>query len=219
MGRVSQKKESFFWTSYSDLMTSLFFIMLVLFILTIALLSRRVAGLNETLKKGKEIEKSIENIDSTYFTYDSNFKRHTLNNITVSFPTDNASITSIKDEDRIKLLEAGKAIRNFMINAKNNPELEEAQYLVILEGQSSRSKNYTYENDMIFNNDVLSYRRALALYYYWQRQGISFNDLPCELIVSGSGQNSLFREKEEERNQRFVIHIIPKPGVLTKRRQ
>ena len=38
---MSQKKESFFWTSYSDLMTSLFFIMPVLFILVIVLLHKR----------------------------------------------------------------------------------------------------------------------------------------------------------------------------------
>ena len=32
------RKESFFWTSYSDLMTSMFFVMLVLFVLTISML-------------------------------------------------------------------------------------------------------------------------------------------------------------------------------------
>ena len=36
------KKESYFWTSYSDLMTSMFFIMLVLFVLAIALLHRHM---------------------------------------------------------------------------------------------------------------------------------------------------------------------------------
>ena len=39
---MAQKKESFFWTSYSDLMTSLFFVMLVLFILVIVLLHKRI---------------------------------------------------------------------------------------------------------------------------------------------------------------------------------
>ncbi len=36
------KKESFFWTSYSDLMTSLFFVMLVLFVLTVVLLNKKM---------------------------------------------------------------------------------------------------------------------------------------------------------------------------------
>ncbi len=44
---MSNKKESFFWTSYSDLMTSLFFVMLVLFVLTIALLHHKVVEIKE----------------------------------------------------------------------------------------------------------------------------------------------------------------------------
>ena len=39
---MAEKKESFFWTSYSDLMTSLFFIMLTLFVLVIVLLHKRM---------------------------------------------------------------------------------------------------------------------------------------------------------------------------------
>lgn len=213
---MKSKKESFFWTSYSDLMTSLFFIMLVLFIISISLLSRRVDNLRERLNKGEQIEKSIENIDSTYFVYDPVYKRHTLNNISVSFPLNSANIRRIHGDDLQKLLDAGKAICNFMETAKQ--DLPFAQYLVILEGQSSRSQRYTYQRDTLWNNDVLSYRRALALYYYWQDEGIRFNNLPCEVIVSGSGQNSSFRVQPDNafntKNQRFVIHIIPKPGSL-----
>ena len=39
---MAEKRESFFWTSYSDLMTSLFFIMLTLFVLVIVLLHKRM---------------------------------------------------------------------------------------------------------------------------------------------------------------------------------
>ena len=39
---MKKGKESFFWTSYSDLMTSLFIIMLVLFVLVIVLLHKRM---------------------------------------------------------------------------------------------------------------------------------------------------------------------------------
>ena len=69
-----KKKESFFWTSYSDLMTNLFFVMLMLFILAIALLHREVVKIGEErdatkeqLKKIQELEKSIEHIDAQYF--------------------------------------------------------------------------------------------------------------------------------------------------------
>ena len=44
---AKKKRESFFWTSYSDLMTSLFFIMLTLFVLAIALLHREVVQIGK----------------------------------------------------------------------------------------------------------------------------------------------------------------------------
>lgn len=44
------KHNSFFWASYADLMTSLFFIMLVLFILTTVMLKRQV----DEIEKVKE---------------------------------------------------------------------------------------------------------------------------------------------------------------------
>lgn len=45
------KHNSFFWASYADLMTSLFFIMLVLFILTTVMLKRQVDEI-EKVKEG-----------------------------------------------------------------------------------------------------------------------------------------------------------------------
>ena len=46
---MAEKKESFFWTSYSDLMTSLFFIMLTLFVLVIVLLHKRMEATEKQL--------------------------------------------------------------------------------------------------------------------------------------------------------------------------
>lgn len=72
--------------------------------------------------------------------------------------------------------------------------------------------------DEIYNNDVLSYRRARALVQFWKDNELEFKNLPCEVITSGSGQNSPFRvfpdTAKQKENQRFVIHIIPKPGVI-----
>lgn len=39
---MAHKQESYFWTSYSDLMTSLFFVMLVLFVLASAMLKNKI---------------------------------------------------------------------------------------------------------------------------------------------------------------------------------
>jgi flagellar motor protein MotB len=98
-----------------------------------------------------------------------------------------------------------------MLSAKK--KLPDAEYLLIVEGQSSKD-NYP-------RNYELSYSRALSLVKYWTRNGIRFDDLPCEVIISGSGQASRFRVRPEvingeanPANQRFVIHIIPKPGIM-----
>ena len=210
-----KKKESFFWTSYSDLMTNLFFVMLMLFILAIALLHREVVKIGkerdatqEQLAKIKELERSIEHIDAQYFEYVDEYKRHTLKNVNVSFNTNSSKIDDISPEDRDKLLNAGRAIQEFLRKAQRN--ISQAEYMLIVEGQSSKD-NYAY-------NYELSYARALSLVKYWVANDITFDDLPCEIIISGSGQASKFRNLPDvgsnKSNQRFVIHIIPKPGVI-----
>lgn len=208
---MKNRKESFFWTSYSDLMTSLFFIMLVLFIITIGLLHHKINATEQQLRKITELNESIEQINEDYFEYNDKFKRHTLKNISVKFRTNSSDINDIDDNDKNRLIEAGHAIQVFMKNAKN--EIPEAEYLLIVEGQSSK--------DNYIKNYELSYARALALVKYWSESQIYFDDLPCEVIISGSGQSSKFRISPETidgvanpANQRFVIHIIPKPGII-----
>ena len=220
------KKESFFWTSYSDLMTSMFFIMLVLFVVTVALLHKEMLKIGEEreamrierdvtlaqINKIKEIQEATQTIDTTYFRFDENFKRHTLRNIEVSFKTYSPDINDIPQDVRNTLAEAGKAIRESLLQAqKDNPD---AKFLLIVEGQTS--------NDGYVRNYELSYERALSLVKFWSSQKIYFDEAGgihnCELIISGSGKSSKFREypdnKYNTKNQRFVIHIIPKPGEI-----
>ena len=59
---MKRNKESFFWTSYSDLMTSLFFVMLVLFVLTMALLHRKMVATEQELEQIKRVEKSTKDL-------------------------------------------------------------------------------------------------------------------------------------------------------------
>lgn len=207
------KNESFFWTSYSDLMTSLFFVMLVLFILTIVLLHNKIKATENQLKKIKEIEESIRNINSQYFEYDSVYKRHTLKNIRVSFKNYSFNMNDIDYDQKYRLDEVGLSIKSFVDSTvKQNPNVK---YLLVIEGQSSKDNYY---NNEYYNNDVLSYQRALSLFKYWITKGIIFNANHCEAIISGSGQDSPFRlqpdDKNNKGNQRFVIHIIPKPGII-----
>ncbi|MGN0187825.1 MAG: hypothetical protein ACI392_08810 [Paludibacteraceae bacterium] len=213
---ANKKKESYFWTSYSDLMTSLFFVMLVLFVLTVALLHKRMVATEEELAQIERINRSIEHIDENYFTYDSLYQRHTLKDVEVSFRAASSNIDDIDMENKDKLLQAGRAIQSFLKRASADSALKDAQYLVIVEGQSSM--------DSYSRNYELSYERALSLVKFWSRSGVTFDGLPCEMIISGSGYASRFRVKPEiikdesgkakgnPQNQRFVIHIIPKPG-------
>lgn len=179
--------------------------------------SLRVATEQE-LKKIKDLQESVKKIDTAYFEYDSTFKRHTLKSISVSFKAGSSDINDISGKDRWRLFKAGEAITSFLKDVKKT--IPNAEYLIIIEGQSS-SDHYPYNNE-------LSYARALALKRFWDKNGIKFDDLPCELLVSGSGRDSKFRIKPEghieykngkayrwvpnAKNQRFVIHIIPKPG-------
>lgn len=207
---MANKQESYFWTSYSDLMTSLFFVMLVLFVLACTMLKHKVdeverqkEATEKELAKIKEIEQSIEAIDPHFFEYNSAHKKHILK-INVQFKKNSADISDIPYNQQLELIKSGKSISHFL-----NESPEDVKYLLIIEGQSSK--------DDYPGNDVLSYNRANALKHFWAKEHISFGN-KCEVIVSGSGQNGVMRATPDnafnEKNQRFLIHIIPKPGVI-----
>lgn len=213
-------QKSHFWASYADLMTSLFFIMLVLFILTVCMLQKEIdktgaawkeaerqrRATQEQLDKIREIEEGVSKIDSTLFEYNATYKKHILK-IDVSFPRGSHDMNQIDEHTLKRLKDAGTTVRDFIKEAHNNLNV---QYLLIIEGQASRD-NYAL-------NDQLSYNRALALYKFWQKNNISFGREACEVIISGSGQNGVLRmlpdNGSNEKNQRFLIHIVPKPGII-----
>lgn len=201
---MAQKKESFFWTSYSDLMTSLFFVMLVLFILVIVLLHKRMEATEDQLKEIKKVEQSTKDLSQEYFQYRPDYKKYVLT-IRVRYPTGKSNLQDIVSSDKQsqlqQLAKAGREIQSFLKSHSEN------QYILIIEGQASKD-NYLY-------NYELSYQRALALMRYWiEDSNITFGD-NCEILISGSGDGKLdthsMRETGDEReNQRFLIHILPK---------
>lgn len=207
---MAQKQESYFWTSYSDLMTSLFFVMLVLFVLACAMLKNKIDDVEKQkeatekeLAKIREIEESIEAIDSEFFEYNSTHKKHILK-INVQFKKSSADISDIPLIQKKQLIRAGRSISKFLKKSS-----DDVRYLLIIEGQSSK--------DNFPGNDVLSFNRANSLKHLWSREHIDFGS-KCEVIVSGSGQDGVMRSYPDnannEKNQRFLIHIIPKPGVI-----
>ena len=214
--RNKGRKDSLFWTSYSDLMTSLFFIMLVLFIVAIIAMSRALQNENrlrvdneKQLEKIREIEKSIQNIDSVWFEYNEIHKKHVLK-IDVSFDTGQSDITNIPIDTREELYKAGLAIDKFLKQAKSEFG-ESVNYLLIIEGQAS--------NDGYSRNFELSYERALSLYRYLQKnRQLDLKRENCEVLICGSGTEGNMRSYPDnagnKNNQRFLIHILPKPGVI-----
>ncbi len=197
------KKESFFWTSYSDLMTSLFFVMLVLFILVIVLLHKRMEATEAQLQEIKKVEESTKDLSKDYFEYRPEYKKYVLN-IQVRYPAGKSNLNDITAADKeiqlSKLAKAGEEIQDFLNKHSEN------QYVLIIEGQASKD-NYLF-------NYELSYQRALALMRYWiEDKGINFGN-NCEILISGSGDGKLdthsMRESVETENQRFLIHILPK---------
>jgi hypothetical protein len=205
---MSRKVSDFFWLSYSDLMTSLFFVMLVLFVLVFSTLKNEQNRLKlklEEYEKIEEIKLAINNIDTSYFKYDRVYKKHILN-IQTHFNTQSYDINNIPLPTRIALVKAGNLILNLI---KSLPKEENINYLIIVEGQASR--------DNWSGNDLLSYNRALSLKQLWIDNGIDFSELKnCELVIAGSGQGGMPRIRPDmpPNNQRFLIHITPKVGQI-----
>lgn len=212
---AKKKKESYFWTSYSDLMTNLFFVMLMLFILAIALLHREMVQIGkerdatkEELEKINEIRTAIQNIDTMYFQYDEDYKKHILKT-KVKFQTGSSNINDLDDATKDELLAVRDTIKSFLDKLLQKDG--SASYLLVIEGQASKDK-YALNNQ-------LSYDRALSLFKFWfpdqKNTTLRFFNLPCEVVIAGAGfMEGKPRDAENAANQRFLIQIMPQSGII-----
>lgn len=219
MGR-NKKNNEFFWLSYSDVMTSLFFVMLILFVLVYTIQNNFIAELdrkNSELKAAKieldeikRIQEALENLDPRYFAFDKRNKRYKLK-VDVQFRSNSASITDIPIPIRAEIEGAGRSIHSLMSKlTRENPNVN---YLLIIEGNTQRSgTNYIDIPDIGYK---LSYNRALSLMNFWKTAGLDFNKFEnCEILISGSGYFGRSRESKERENRKFTIQITPKIGDL-----
>lgn len=225
---AKHKQNDSFWTSYSDLMTSLFFVMLVLFIVCLV----KVNGINQELRNANEeanaqIEEyerilqlkeqfevlthasSLEYDSGKKMFYAKDFQEKEIFNPFTGNNIEDAS--KIKDEyidivdtvgnDLIKILEQLNSNKQF-------------SYQLVIEGnaaipwQQLQNGSYNPDNTTMYD---LSYRRALALYNRWRSNGLNFRQYNTEIIIAGSGFNGNNRDhRVEDYNKRFIIQIIPK---------
>lgn len=213
------KGRPLFWVSYADLMTSLFFVMFALFMVTGVLWSKdegvikdlegAIAATEAEKKQLDAINEAIHDLDDEYFGYSEQYKKHQLK-IEVNFLVDQYLISCLSEETRTQLKTAGRILKDFI--DKKTSENRNIQFLLIIEGQASLTGPEGH-------NYLLSYRRAYQLKKFWEDQGIDFTARNCEVIIAGSGDGrqsgtGLMRERREALNQRFLIHILPKPGYI-----
>jgi outer membrane protein OmpA-like peptidoglycan-associated protein len=205
------KSSGFFWPSFADLMTALFFIMLVLYVLTYLKLSneRRIIEKEKKatelqLNKIKEIQAAVKELPKEYFQYDSIYKRFSLvQNVEFEKGKD-----IIKPNDKEYLIKVGNSIQKLINDLKTKYSQQDIKYVVIIEGMAS--------NDNFSDNFPLSYKRAWAVLKLWQDQNILLDPTVCEIQVAGSGTEGIgrFPKIEEYKNQRILIQIVPKIGEI-----
>ena len=214
---MNSKKTDFFWPSYTDLMTSLFFIMLVLFVLVYAKQSRQIKDLERKLAIARTVDENLRPLksDKAFFTYEEEYKRFKLA-FKVKFVRDKFQITESGLDNFLPTVDsinrAGlklKSIIDGLKSSTSNSKLKDVSYILVIAGYASKTgeENHNYE---------LSYQRALSLRNYWRSQGIDFeapeyNNL-IDLQLAGNGWGGVGREMNEADNQRFLIQIFPKIG-------
>jgi outer membrane protein OmpA-like peptidoglycan-associated protein len=215
---MSKNKKDFFWLSYADLMTSLFFVMLVLFVLVFSIMQYQQNQLQIRLaeyEKIEEIKKAISNLNPKYFKYDPANKRHELK-VDVLFRPGKYNIPKDVKAD---LSKAGQELSEIInkVSVKGN----KIKYMVVIEGMAARYINPSElwknnEPKRIENTYILSYNRAKALYQFWQSRGIEFDEDVFEIVLAGSGWYGAgrYEGEEEGKNKRFLIQIIPKVGEI-----
>lgn len=187
---------------------------------------------------------TVSSIDSTkYFGYNEQYLKH-LFTVNVQYQSKEFDIqkkllydglnTAKADNIRDSVIEAGKLIKRTLAKLET-PDADKSniKFLVIIEGQSSKVQYY--ESDWK-NNYTLSYKRAQNLYEFWKDNGIDLESSQCQVIIAGSGEGGVprfvpdimslkaqypnandFRKAWtgiEEKNQRFLIHIVPVIGNI-----
>lgn len=202
---MRSKGSGFFWPSFTDLMTSLFFIMLVLYVLTYLKLKNQQVATERELNKIKEIQAAAKELPPDFFAYDSVFKRFSLKR-NIEFITKSDILKS--QDDQVYLLKVGRAVKKLVGDLKVKYATQDIKYVIIIEGMASRD-NFT-------DNYPLSYKRAWAVLKLWQENNILFDQAVCEIQIAGSGTGGIgrFTRKDEEKNQRILIQIVPKIGNL-----
>lgn len=217
MGKSNEKKRDFFWLSYSDLMTSLFFVMLVLFVLVYSMQNKLISDLNvanddlkaekEELERITQIDKQFEPlINSGKFIYFPSSKKFVAKDL-IGHEIFDPNQTIILSQYIQATVNVGREVENLL--KKLSQENTDFSYQLVIEGNMANfyDRRISQDNNLGYK---MSYERALAVYQLWTSRGIDLRKYNTEILICGSGFNGLDRDRIEENNKRFSIQIIPK---------
>lgn len=218
-----------FWLSYSDLMTSLFFIMLVLFVVCIGKMKYYNTTLEHERNRANAEKEQLERIlqlDTMFIELSKSSALQYIEKQKMFVAKDFIGIeifnpftgsnwkeaTTIKQEYLQTVDSVGQSLLVVVKTLyEKNPDLK---FQLVIEGYAAipwqllQNHSYNADNKRMYE---LSYHRALALYRRWLSKNINLRTYNTEVIIAGSGFNGNNRDNEvEENNKRFVIQIIPK---------
>lgn len=178
-----------FWLSYSDLMTSLFFIMLVLFVVCICKMKITNFQLNTALKEANATNEQLQQILQLETQFKELSKSSDLKYIEekkmfvakdfIGVEIFNPNKDVIKPEYIATVDRVGNSLQEIVQRLhEKNPNLN---FQLVIEGNAAipweQLKENTYNADNIQMYE-LSYHRALALYRRWK-----LKDLTLEIII------------------------------------
>lgn len=221
---MKSKSPDHFWTSYTDLMTSLFFVMLVLYVLTYLQLKKTIRVQQDKLDIIEAVEQNLKPLksDTSFFIYEPRYKRFKLA-FEVEFKYNRSTLDSADLYNYLptlaKIDSAGRHLKQIIDTLqqakRKNPHLQNVSYILVIAGYASRYSPTELKEQ---HNYELSYDRALSLWTYWKSIGVDFEDPRyhglIDLQISGNGWGGVGRSRDEEANQRFLIQIFPKIGDI-----
>ena len=207
---MAKKNKDFFWMSFSDLMISLFFVVLVLYVLTYIMLKKEQSKLeveNEKLNQILQLEQQFKPLQNDVdFIYLENCKKYISRELT-SIEIFEPNETDIKTQYIDATIKVGQKLEQLL--KELNSENEGFSYLIIVEGNMANTWDQQYDSDNHYGYTT-SYKRALAVYNLWHNSGIDLRKYNSEILISGSGFSGMCRDKVEDNNKRFSVQIIPK---------
>lgn len=217
-----EKRNDSFWLSYSDLMTSLFLLMLVLFVVCVGKMKYDNAVLEDERNRAnveKEYLKRILQLDEQFEQLNNSLALQYVEEKKMFIARDFVGVeifNQLDDEIKPEYVQTVDAVGLALLEVvrrlyEKNPDLS---FQLVIEGnaaipwQQLKEHAYNADNARMYE---LSYRRALALYLRWRSKGVDLRAYNTEVIIAGSGFNGNNRDENvEENNKRFVIQIIPK---------